>query len=262
MIIDLFEEKLKNLEYPITFRQVTEIHSKKKRFRSIDAQCNYIIPLLSESGRKQFLFELKDEAKLEKMFTEIHMFYKFAILNFSIDKPEKGDILAKNPLYTFNIEIYQPDVSRSKYLREIERRAIIREYESVQGLETKRSRSWSAPINPEHLLREIVVESIKKKRSRAQLAKDDECVNILCVDLSDRSLAEKLQLTEDLDVLKYFDVSYFNTLLDEWKALNGLILSKWTNDLLTDKIGILINRDLEKDHISILNNVMTLLRVI
>lgn len=255
-----FEEKLANLEYPISIVKLSRILYNKVRLQRLNARYSYIMPLLGEQGRQRLIFELKDEAKLEKMLTEIHLLYGFATSNFNIDKPDRFDIFAESSAHIFNIEVYQPDISRSKYLREIERKAKITFSESVLGRETI-ARSYTIALNSKQLLKDIVIESIKKKRPKAQLTADDKGVKLLCVDLSDRSLTEKLELT-DLEVLKYYDLSDFKALLDEWDVLNGFVLCMWRDELLSEKIGILINRDLDEEHIDILNHVITLMRVI
>ena len=260
MIMSNFEEKLANLEYPISINKLTRILYNGVRLQRLDTRCSYIMPRLSEQGRQRLVFELKDEVKLEKMLTEIQLFYGFANQKFNIDKPDSFDIFATSSSQIFNIEVYQPDVSRSKFLRDIERNARVKYFESINGRETI-SGGYTIALNSKQLLKDIVKESIRKKRSKKQLTADDKGVKILCVDLSDRSLTEKLELT-DPEVLNYYDFSDFPSLLDEWGILNGFILCMWKDELLSEKIGILINRDLDEEHIDILNQVITLLKVI
>jgi len=215
---------------------------------------------LTEEGRKILHRELKDKARREKLFTEIYFLYKFAHLNFKVDKPEKGDVLAQDNSITFKIEVYQPDVSRSKFLKEIERKALIRRYEEYNG-NVSIWKGYTIALNSEQLLKEIVSESIMKKRANGQLTKEENTINILCVDLSDRSLTERLELL-DPDLQEYFDLGELKTILDDWEELNGLILSVWIDELMTEKIGFLINKDIDEQYISILSQVVLFVRVI
>lgn len=210
----------------------------------------YVYPRLKQ-GKKTLSNEAKDKDRRGKLCTEIYMLKKFCEIGFEIVKPgpKKGDVLAQDHSRTFIIEVYQPDASKSEGLKDIMKRA--------------RNRVVVLHIEDEEILKDIVLEGIKIKKDEGQLTKAEDRINILCVDLSDRSLLEqpRILLTELVDDLGKGELDKLGKELkkhlDDWDALNGVILSNWTEDM-TEKEGLLIHEDIDKESIGILNEVIHL----
>jgi len=83
-----FEEGMKKIEYPVLPRFLTEKLNKKRQLIIVEERLKEIKSDLTEGGKKRLNMELKDTERSEKLFTEIHILYKFATMDFKIDKPE------------------------------------------------------------------------------------------------------------------------------------------------------------------------------
>lgn len=254
-----FDDGIKKIEYPILLKFLTKKLNKARQLTIVEGRLNEIKSNLSEAGKKRLNRELKETGRSGKLFTEIHILYKFAILNFKTDKPEEFDILSQNNSKKYNIEVYQPDKSRCKWLNKLERRIPLKFYRKFSGT-TITSNGYSSPINAKNLLKDIISGSIEEKKQDGQLSRDKSGINILWTDLSHRRLIERLCFNKIL--LDFYDLNDIKTLLDKWDVLDGFILSVWANFFLTEKIGILLHRDFDKKDIDVLNQVAHLIRII
>lgn len=234
------------------------LYQKEDEFNK---RVDYVEQRLNKDDIKWLHCELKKTKKREKLRTEIHFLYKFARAGFSISMPIWTDVIAVKNSTKYTIEVYQPDVSRYERLRNRERKAKIYYFEKDVFGNEYIWKGYNFPFSSGEFLKEMVNNCIKEKKKKRQLIKDESSINILCIDLSDRTQTERPSIINP-KILDYYNLSDFKTLFDKWDALNGVIVSIWANTILTEKIGLLINKDIDKERINILKQVIQIRRVI
>ena len=76
--------------------------------------------------------------------------------------------------------------------------------------------------------------------------------------IRDSSLIEKLVI-EDSDTLDFFDVDDIKSKMNKWEILSGLVISFWKNN---EKVGILLNKNLDNKDINVIRKGIILKKII
>ena len=166
-----------------------------------------------------------------------------------ISKPPGKDCIIEINSKRYNIEVYQPDTSKVKTLKNAQKNA----KQAVVGKCKAKYYNYSSTLD--NLMEEFVSNVINNKKRKNQLVSQYNTKNILWVDLSDLSLVESL-IIEDSDI---FDMKNVKQKLQKWTVLDGLIISIWKHD---DKVGILINKNLDEIDIALLKKGIDLKNII
>lgn len=195
--------------------------------------------------------ELKDINRSGKLHTEIYLLWKYSNSGLTIGRPNSTDCIIKTDRKEYQIEVYQPDGSKVKSLKDAQKQAKV----NIIGKHEVTSYSYSTVID-DFLEEELSNVINNKKRKNQFLSSANK--NILWVDMSDTSLMDKL-IVQDSDTLDFFDINGIKSKLNKWDILSGVIFSMWEDG---EKNGILLNKNLDNSDIDVISKAIRLEKII
>jgi len=195
--------------------------------------------------------ELKDNSRLGKLHTEIYLLWKYSNSGLKIRRPHGTDCIIKTDMKEYQIEVYQPDTSKVKSLKNAKKEAKV----NIIGKHEVTSYPYSTVLY-DFLEEELSKAITNKKRKNQFLSSANK--NILWVDMSDISLIDKL-IIQDSDTLDFFDVNGIKSKLNKWDILSGVIFSMWEDG---EKRGILLNKNLDNSDIDVISKAIRLEKII
>ena len=208
--------------------------------------------LTTKEELSAFESELRDKKREHKLYTEVFILWKYIKAGFKISRPPRKDCIIETNSKKYDIEIYQPDSSKVKRLKNSQKNA----KEKIFGKHKVKYYTGSFIIDD--FLKEFVSNVINNKKRKNQLISNADTKNVLLIDLSDISLPESL-IIEDSDTFDWFNMINVKQKLHKWNILDALIISIWKNG---EKSGILLNKNLDKIDIDILRKGINLKNIL
>lgn len=202
-------------------------------------------------------FELRDENRKAKLYTEVFIMARLILAGHKISRPygnsKNTDIILHCQMQDIAIEIYEPDVSKVRSIKEAKKNA---KTTLVNGLLVK---SWPNSYILDELVTELVHNVIQNKKRKKQFTNNEK--NVLIVDLGYELFEEGVAVIDHFHFLRDgpFETQMIQEKLSNWQSLSALIFARWH---VCGKQAVVFNKNLSQNALDKLKDALCIVGIV